>query len=131
MPRRCLVIHTQGHISGQTMYIMRQTQRSAPPYPKCAPCCHALMSSLATHWTIKRISHPRNYSQVKGQRGRVYLAPLGERALDRHSHHWKRVRGSKRPDHGQENLAEEHHLRIDVLVGTGLAREACRREIAQ
>lgn len=43
------------------MYIMRQTQRSAAATAAAAahavlPHCHAVMSSLATHRTIKRTS---------------------------------------------------------------------------
>lgn len=38
---------------------------------------------------LKGPPRPRNYSEVKGQRGSVYLAPGGGRLLDWHSHRWK------------------------------------------
>lgn len=80
------------------MYIMRQTQRSAPVLKLCSPAVMLLCLPRPVTGLLKGLPRPRNYSEVKGQRGRVYLAPHGERVLDWHSHHWKSVKEPKPPD---------------------------------
>lgn len=102
------------------MYIMRLRGHPPPhpPFPStpfCAPlpsCCYAFFGLL------KGLPRPGNYSEAKGERGRVYLAPA---VLDWHSLHWKCVRRSKPRDPRWQCtyhlLIEEAKLKLENYNG--------------
>ncbi len=121
VPHWCLVIHGQGEAIYQAWLCISWGRRRGQP-----PCTHTVPSAvmlLCLLWPLTRLlkglPRPRNYSGVRGQRGRVYLAPHGGGSFPGIPIIGNVRKGPKPPDPCRVKLAVENHLHIDPLVETG------------
>ena len=73
VPCWCMLIHRQGEAIYQARLCIswgRHTEGPPPRTQTSLPCCQAVMSSLASHWTIKRTSVPQEVFRGRRSEGK-------------------------------------------------------------